>query len=150
MKTAPPLYLRLSFAVLLLALTGWTAPPAAADSAYTPARNSAERKALMDTLRPSIEREIGKKVVFKVNKLKVQNGWAFLYADPVKPDGSPVDYHGTKFEDAVKHGMFGGGVGALFHKRSGRWRVVTYVIGPTDVAWEDWDTRYHAPSSIFK
>ena len=29
------------------------------------------------------------------------------------------------------------------------WQVVTYALGPTDVAWEGWDKEYHAPPGIF-
>jgi len=119
-------------------------------SVYTPKAGSAERKALMDALRIPVEKDLKQSVVFNVKTLHAQNGWAFLYGIPVRPGGKPIDYRRTPYQQAIDAGAFGSDVAALFHRVNGRWRVVRYVLGPTDVAWETWDRDYHAPSAIFK
>jgi len=117
--------------------------------AVTPAVGGAERKKIMDALRVPVKKELKQNVIFKVSHLKVQKGWAFITAEPLQPNGESVNYRKTRYAEAVREGFFGGEVGALLHRVNGKWRVVNYVIGPTDVAWEGWDRRYGAPSSIF-
>ena len=138
--------LRLVLALGLLSLAGTAR---AQSQPYTPQTGGIERKAIMDALRKPVQRELAQDIIFRVNWLKAQNGWAFLRGTPEQPGGRPVNYHGTRYQEAIQNGMFGGDIVALLHKTGGRWRVVTYDLGPTDVPYEDWDTRYHAPHAIF-
>src|SRR5688500_2814594 len=62
---------------------------------YTPAPRTAERKAIADALRVPVEKKLKKSVVFKIDHLKVQDGWAFLRGVPQRPDGKPMDYSDT-------------------------------------------------------
>ena len=117
--------------------------------ATTPAPGSAERKAITDALRAPVERELKQKVVFKIDHLKTQGGWAFLRGVPQRPDGGAVNYGSTRYRQRVEDGVFDDGVVALLRKRSGRWQVVKYVIGATDVPYVTWDKDYKAPSAIF-
>jgi len=117
--------------------------------AYTPEKGSAERKAITDALRVPVQKKLKQQVVFKVDHLNVQNGWAFLLGAPQRPDGGAIDYRDTPYADAYNAGAFGDDVMALLHKVGGQWRVVQYVIGATDVAYMGWDRRFHAPSAIF-
>jgi hypothetical protein len=116
---------------------------------YTPEKGSAERKAIMDALRLPVEKKLNQPVIFKIDHLKVQNGWAFLTATPQKPDGSNPDYRGTAYQEAIEAGAFDNGVVALLHNVNGKWKVINYVIGATDVPYVDWDKTYHAPRAIF-
>jgi len=85
------------------------APRAAqADSAYTPARGSAERKAILDAMRAHRRRFDAQPVIFVVGHLRVQRGWAWLSVAPQSPDGR------SKYEDES----------ALLRRRAGRWEVV--------------------------
>ncbi len=116
---------------------------------YTPDKGSPERKAILDSLRVPVEKKLKQTLVFKVDHLKVQNGWAFLLATPQKPDGTAPDYHGTVYQQAVDAGAFDNGIVALLHNVDGKWKVINYVIGATDVPYVDWDKTYHAPRAIF-
>ena len=116
---------------------------------YTPDKGSAERKAIADALRVPVERKLKQGVIFRIDHLMVRNGWAFLLGTPRRPDGGPIDYRNTPYAEAQKAGAFDDGVVALLHKVGGRWRVVQYVIGATDVPYVDWDRKYHAPAEIF-
>jgi hypothetical protein len=116
----------------------------------TPKAGSAERKAIVDALRVPIEKELGKKVVFRIDHLKVQDGWAFLLGRPQQPDGKRMDYRGTPYQAAIKAGAFDDGICALLNKKGDTWRVEVYVIAATDVPYVEWDREYKAPSEIFK
>jgi hypothetical protein len=117
---------------------------------HTPERGSDERKAIMDALRVPVEKKLHQQVIFKADHLKVQSDWAFLIGKPQRLDGTPVDYSGTVYKDAVDAGAFDDGIVALLHEVSGKWRVVQFVIGATDVPFVDWDKKYHAPKAIFE
>ena len=117
---------------------------------YTPERGSPERKAIVDALRLPVKRQLKQGVIFRIGHLKLEKGWAFLLGAPQTPDGGSIDYTGTVYEEAVDAGAFDDGIVALLRKTNGKWRVVQYVIGATDVPYVDWDTKYRAPRGIFK
>jgi hypothetical protein len=133
-------------AVLLLAC----APTAAAQGRpHTPPRGSAEREALMDALRQTVRSELGKPAIFEVNELRVLGEWAFADVSPRNPDGTPLDYRGTPLEEAWREGVVDGGMYALLRRQGARWRVVRHAIGPTDVAWLEWESELRLPRALF-
>src|SRR5689334_14376966 len=87
---------------------------------YTPKQGSAERKALMDALRVPVEKDLGKKVVFKIDHLKLQGDWAFMRGVPQQPNGARMDYRGTAYQQAIKAGFFDDWICALWRNRNGR------------------------------
>jgi hypothetical protein len=133
---------------LFLAILSTAALVPAQSGPHTPRAGSAERKGIMDAARVPVETEFKKKVVFKVNHLKVEDQWAFMIAVPEQEDGKPA-YVGTKYEAQAKAGFFSNLVCVLLRKHNSKWKIVTYSIGPTDVVYEDWDRKYKAPSAIF-
>lgn len=126
-----------------------TAVPAL-EGPYTPERGSPERKAILDALRMPVEKQLKQSVIFKVDHLKVQVGWAFFIGKPQQPDGSAVDYSNTVYDEAVEAGAFDDGIVALLQSSGGKWRVKQFVIGATDVPYVDWDKKYRAPKGVFK
>ncbi len=138
------IFWRTSFLFFLFTTPLWALP-----KAYVPALGSVERKAIMDTLRAPVENQIKKKVIFKVDYLKVQEGWAFLMVAPLQANGKPMDYHGTPYQKAFDDGMFSNTVCALLHQQADTWKVIEFVLGATDVPFVDWDKKYKAPASIF-
>ena len=116
---------------------------------FTPPPGSAERGAIMDGIRNPVVAELRQPVIFKVDLLRVRDGWAFLKAYPRRPDGGEIDYRRTKFREALKAGMFDGGVQALLKRNGTRWEVVDWSLGATDVPYGDWWKKYRAPKSIF-
>lgn len=76
--------------------------------ADTPPSGSAERKAILDALRDETRQLHQSNVIFVVNYLKVQNGWAWVQTSPQSPNGS------NRYED----------VSALLRKRKNVWTVV--------------------------
>jgi len=122
----------------------------AQDGPQTPKPNSSERKAIVNTLPAPVEKELKQKVVFRIRRLKVQNGWAFLQGVPQQPGGKPVNYRITQHQTAIEAGAFDDGILALLRKEKGGWRVVVYDIGSTDYPGEYWQRKYKAPPGIFQ
>ncbi len=116
---------------------------------HVPEKGSVERKAVVDALRVPVEKQLKQPVIFKIDHLKVQNNWAFLTGRPQSSDGSAIDYANTVYHDAVDSGAFDDGIVALLRQVNGKWKVVQYVIGATDVPYVDWDKKYRAPKGIF-
>jgi hypothetical protein len=90
---------------------------AIADKVHTPAEGSTERTAILDGLRrhwqttrnPDTGKPYLGKITFKVNHLKVHNGWAWVYAEPrssLSKEGFPENS------------------GFLLQLKAGRWEVV--------------------------
>ena len=108
-------------AVAALALLALTAPGPA----------TSQRKAVLDALRPPVEKKLGPDVEFMVALLRVEDDWAFVIADPQRKGGKPID--GWKIFGEDFGNMDGLRVDAVLHKRNGRWLVADYAIGATDV-----------------
>ena len=122
----------------------------AAQGVYTPKQGSPERKQIVDALRVVVAKELGKSVVFRIDALHVENGWAFLRGIPLKQSGEPMDYRGTPFQKSIDAGTFDDWICALLKKEGKGWRVMEQVIGATDVPFADWAKRYGAPPALFK
>lgn len=143
--------MRKTIALLLLlccVLLSWSAQ--AEEPTRTFRQGHPERKALLNALRTVVQKELKKPVQFKVDHLKVQHGWAFLRGVPQRPGGKTMGYQGTPYQEAITLGVFDDWICALLRKQGGKWRVVTYAIGATDVAYDGWDKQYQAPAAIFK
>lgn len=135
--------------VIFLFLLG-SMPAPAQTGPHTPAAGSPERKAIMESLRAPVERQLKKRVVFKVDHLKVQSGWAFVRGVPEQPGGKAMDYRDTEYQEAIREGVFDDWFCALLRREGAKWRVVAYSIGATDVVYEGWDEEYKAPPAIFR
>jgi hypothetical protein len=122
----------------------------AAEGGYTPKPGSPERKQISGELRKVVESELKKPVRFRIDALKVRNGWAFLRGVLLNKSGKPMDYRGTPYQESIEAGTFDDWFCALLHKEGNRWQVVAHAIGATDVPFADWAERYHAPPGIFK
>ena len=141
---------RLCIFVTALFMVASAAGAAPAQEARTPATGSAERRGIADALRAPVEKELKQKVVFKIDHLKASDDWAFLRGVPQRPGGGKVDYSATPYRQRIDDGVFDDWICALLRKRAGKWQVVKYVIGATDVVYEGWDAEYKAPSAIFR
>ncbi len=136
--------------IYLLAFIALSFSVSAIAQTVTPKQGSSERKALMDALRIPVEKDLNKKVVFKVDHLKLQGDWAFMRGVPQQPSGARMDYRGTAYQQAIKAGFFDDWICALWRNQNGKWQVIRYVIGATDVVYDGWDKEYGAPSAIFR
>lgn len=119
---------------LLAAALAWSGPllpavlhakPAASTPAiYTPKPGSRERAELMDALRGPFAQTHHETVTFKVDRLKVGGGYAYLDAVALGANGKP----------ARDLAPMGGSVSAFYQKRNGHWTVIKWgSYGGTDL-----------------
>ena len=54
---------------------------------HEPAKGSAERKAILDAIRPAIEAQMRGPVEFQINTMLSDGEWAFVGASPQRPGG---------------------------------------------------------------
>ncbi len=116
---------------------------------HTPEKGSAERKAILAALRSPVEKDLKQKIVFNVEHFNVSGSWAFLSGDPQNESGGRPNYRSTKYWEAVDAGAFDDNFFALLKKTGGKWKVVTYAIGCTDVCYLTWWKDHKAPKVIF-
>ena len=90
-----------------------------------------ERKAVLDALRPAVESKLGPNVEFVVQVIRVEDDWAFVMADPQRKGGNAINGRQVFGEDFDN--MDGVRVDAVLQLQNGRWEVVDYGIGATDV-----------------
>ena len=122
---------------------------ALAQSVYTPEKGSSERTAILGALRVPVEKELKQKIQFSAQTFNVQGNWAFLFGDLQNSSGGKPNYKGTQYQEAINEGMFDNNFQALLRKQNGKWRVVTHLIGCTDVCWIPWAQEFKAPKAIF-
>lgn len=116
---------------------------------HTPPKGSAERTAILAALRVPVERELKQKIVFAAEHFNVSGSWAFLGGDPQNTSGGKPDYRRTPYQKAIDADMFDNNFFALLRKKGGKWKVVHYDIGCTDVCYASWWRTYRAPKAIF-
>lgn len=119
------------------------------EEAITPAANSVERMAIMNALRTPIEKELKQRIQFTIKHFKATDTWAFIQGEPLTLKLVQPDYTGTPYQKAVEADAFDNNYQALLKKVGGKWKIVTYLIGCTDVCWLDWNEKHKAPKAIF-
>ena len=134
--------------LLAVGLGAQVGSPARAEIS-TPPAGSAQRRAILDAVRPRVEAEIGPPVVFNVSVLRVSGNWAFVQATPKRPGSVDVDWKKTKFREAFEKDFMTDIVMGLLRYDDSKWTLVEYVLGPTDVFWESWLQKYRLPRQLF-
>jgi hypothetical protein len=135
--------------IIIFAMSLITVAAAAAQGVHTPDKDSAERKTILDALRLPIDRDLKQKIVFVVENLNVSGNWAFVGGSPQLANGAEPNYRGTKYSEAKRAGMFDNNYFALLRRTAGKWSVVAYRIGCTDVCYATWWRDHRAPKGIF-
>lgn len=119
-----------------------------AQAARTPAAGSAERKAIMEALRVPCEKDLRRKVIFRVQHLRVVDNWAFARVVPLQPDGKEIDYSRTKYAAQQKEGAFDAEAETLLRRDGGNWKVLEWRFGATDTEIDIWFEKYRMPKSL--
>jgi hypothetical protein len=113
----------------------------------TPEKSSPVRKAILNSLRVPVERDLKQKIVFVTDDFKILANWAFVSGRPTTPSGGRPNLKGTAWdgsEDMFDNNFFG-----LLKNDGRKWKVVAYALGCTDVCYADWWRKYKAPKQIF-
>jgi hypothetical protein len=113
------------------------------------AASSPAHRSVLNAARAKAQQQLGKRVRFDIKQFQVIGEWAFLHAGMLDPNGQPISYAGTRFEDADRHGQKSSNYDALLKHESGRWTVRVDSVGATDVPWTGWSHDYGAPAKLF-
>jgi hypothetical protein len=108
----------------------------AQDKVTSPAQGTPERKAILDTLRPTLEAELKAELVFVVSDIRASADWAFVMAQPQRKDGKKLNgknIYGEHWEH-----MDGLTLTAVLRKKTNRWTLLEYQVGSTDVWWQQY------------
>lgn len=110
----------------------------------------AATEALLIVLTPVVSAEIGQPIRFDPTSVSVRDQWAYVVGDPRQTDGAALDWSTTALASRYEHGAMdeSGATHVLLKQEAGVWRVVTYVIAPTDVAWLSWPQDYGVPPGV--
>ena len=135
--------------VVILAVLLAFAAGLSAQTVTHPEKGSAERAAILDTLRPPVEQKLKQKVVFVINTINVLGSWVFVDGRLQTPEGKVPNWRNTPYAQAAKYGAQSDGISALLRRSGNGWRITTYAIGCTDVCYVDWWRRYKAPKAVF-
>jgi hypothetical protein len=107
----------------------------------TPVDGSADRKALLDAIRPQAEEALGAPVEFIVEQARISGSPAFVVVSPQRPGGGKIDLDATPLalrEDGYfPHFHDGGRIDALLEKSGETWVVKKFVIGVMADWWSD-------------
>lgn len=137
---------KILFSSLLVMILGFMTY---AQKVTTPAKGSAERAAILNALRVPVEKELKQKIQFSIEHFNVQGNWAFLDGASQNMAGGEPNFKGTDYQGRIDVDAFDNNIFALFKRTGGRWKVVTYQIGCTDVCYLPWAKDYKAPKAIF-
>lgn len=107
------------------------------------------RAAILDAARFPVTEALHKRVLFKVERLHAEGGWAFVAAEMREPDGRRVSYAGTPLAGEARQGFLSDNFAALLRRDGARWVVVAQAVGPTDVPWVTWSADHGAPPALF-
>jgi hypothetical protein len=112
--------------------------------------NSPERKAILAALKAGLQADLRLKPKLVVKSLVIKNGFAYFIGHVKNPDGKEIDFRKTAYKEEVEAGVFDGdNTNALLKKIKGKWKVLTFAVGPSDVPWGCWWKEFKAPKEIF-
>lgn len=124
------------------------AQDAASDIAKTMA--SPDRKEILEAIKKNVKPDLKLMPKLVVNHLYVKGGFAFFQGHVKDTAGKDIDFNKTIFKEANKEGAFDGdATTAVLKKAGGKWKVLAYAIGATDVPYGCWWKEFKAPKDIF-
>ncbi len=138
-----PIMIVATIGIAVAAMPAMAASAAQVNATAPAVPGTAQRRAILDAIRPAVEARLGTDVEFVVRRLNVRRGWALVFADPQRPGGGLIDGRGVFPDDDLEF-MDGITVTAVLRFRGGRWTLVEHRFGATDV----WYSDYCGPSTL--
>ena len=135
--------------VLTAAAAPWLSAPSDAQSIVVIERGAPERTAILDVVRASVQRRLGIKVIFQVERLAVFGDWAFAGLRPRTEAGKRIDYRRTLIAKDFDPEQDSDTVDVLLRRDGAAWKIVEEAFLPTDVVWEEWQEKNKLPRELF-
>lgn len=119
--------------------------------AQSPPPGNPLRKMILDALRVVVQKDLGQKVIFQVDTIRVYQDWGLLLVYPLQPNSKPIDFTKTKYKEMVYSRSFDSNTYALLQKKKRKWVVRDWYIGATDAGgFEYWlKAPIRAPKELF-
>lgn len=140
---------RREFLMALLGAAMALDTPAHAQQIIEIQKGAPERKAILDVVRASVERRLGIKVIFVVERLAVYGDWAYADLHPRTEAGKRIDYRQTLYAKDYIPDLDSDAVDVLLRRDGSSWSIVQEAFLPTDVVWEEWVKTYNVPRKLF-
>ena len=127
-------------ALLSLSSVGFAAPKG---EIYEPKSESRERKAIFAALRPRVQKQVGRKVIFVGSVKASRSGWAVFNGSARIDDGTPNG-------KAMSADDLWGSMTGLLRKTGGKWRVLMWNFATDTSVIDRAKKRYpQAPVGLF-
>ena len=111
---------------------------------------SKDRKEMIEALKLKLQPGLKLKPKMVVTNLWVKGGFAFFRGFAKDGAGKDIDFRKTAYREEVMEGIFDGDATfALLKTVSGKWKVLAFTIGATDVPYTCWWKEFKAPKEIF-
>jgi hypothetical protein len=140
---------KLLLIMLTAAAAPWLSAPSYAQQIVLIERGTPERTAMLDVVRASVQRRLGIKVIFQIERLAVFGEWAFAGLRPRTETGSRIDYRRTLYAKDFDPEQDSDTVDVLLRCDGAAWSIVEEGFLPTDVVWEEWQNKYKLPRELF-
>ena len=112
--------------------------------------DSKDRKEILEGLKKKVQPDLKLLPKLVVKHLYVKDGFAYFVGHVKDSNGKDIDFRKTAYKNEVEAGVFDGdNTNALLKKSGNKWKVLTFVIGPSDVPWGCWWKEFNAPKEIF-
>jgi hypothetical protein len=145
----PTVVSRRQFLMAAVAATTSVCAPVFAQKIVQIGRASPDRKVILDVVRVPIERRLGIKVIFVVDRMTLFGDWAFAALHPRNHAGNRIDYRRTLFAKDFDPEQDSDSVDALLRRNGASWSIVEVAFLPTDVVWVEWEKKYKLPRALF-
>jgi hypothetical protein len=132
-----------------VATATWLSAPTHAEQIVQIERGSPDRQAILDVVRASVQRRLGIKVIFQVERLAVFGDWAFAGLRPRTATGNRIDYRHTLYAKNFDPDQDSDSVDVLLRRNGSAWSIAEEAFLPTDVVWEEWQSKYKLPRELF-
>ena len=106
---------------------------------------SPEAPAVAQAAQAGARAEVQRALAVRVQTPHVAGACGLGIADLRSPGDRPCDHTGTRLKEPAREATSRRQFAALAAGRVGAWHIVESRIGATDVAWDGWAERHHAP-----
>lgn len=101
------------------------AKPPAVPKARVLEKGNAERRELIDIVRPMVEELLHPPVTFEVETVRRAGAYAYLRMTPIRPTGEPIDVEATK----LKNKSIGVLTEVVLKREDGQWKLQKGTVG---------------------
>jgi hypothetical protein len=108
------------------------------------------KKAALEALNATITKKMTLTTQLELADYQTYANYAFVVAAVRQANGKPVDFTKTPFKKEYQGGVFSEDVFGVLKYDNGKWKVIDYSLGATDVPYGCWWKEHNIPKALFK